>query len=450
MDKIPVPPIHSGSNPMRYAPIQKDLFVQNRRRLGALLQPKSLAVVNNNDVMPTNADGSFLLHPNSDLFYLTGIEQEESMLLLYPDAHEPRMREILFIRESSPLLETWEGRKLDKESARRISGIERVEWVSSFPQIFHTLMGECDGAYLNANEHARADIVIQTREARFVRETQERYPLHQYHRLARLLHALRSVKSAPEMALLDKAIDITAAGFERVARFVKPGVTETEIEAEFAHEFIRRGGGFAYSPIIGSGVNACILHYVENAATCRTGEVLLLDVASHYANYNADLTRALPVSGRFSRRQRQVYNAVLRVFRGAAAMLQPGLLPGEWRKGVEELMEKELVDLKLLKMSEVRKQGPDKAALRRYYMHGIGHPIGLDVHDVAVQHAPMQAGWVVTCEPGIYIREEKLGIRLENMIQVTENGPVDLMPNIPIEAEEVEALMASKAPRRRK
>jgi Xaa-Pro aminopeptidase len=435
---------------MRYDPIQKDLFVQNRRRLAELLPPKSLAVVNNNDMLPTNADGVFRLHPNSDLFYLSGVEQEESILLLFPDAHEPRMREILFIRESSPLLETWEGRKLSKDEARKISGIERVEWLSSFANIFHTLMCECERVYLNANEHARASVAIQTREARFVNETRAQYPLHEYHRLARLLHELRSVKSEAELALLRRAIDITNDGFERVARFVKPGVNETEVEAEFAHEFIRRGGAFAYSPIIGSGANACALHYEANDAVCRDGELLLLDVASRYANYNADLTRVLPVNGRFSRRQRQVYHAVLRVFRAAAAMLRPGLLPSEWRKGVETAMEKELVDLKLLKMSEVKKQGPEKAALRRYYMHGIGHPIGLDVHDVAVPHAPMQAGWVVTCEPGIYIREEKIGVRIENMIQITEKGPVDLMPDIAIEADEIEALMAKPARRARR
>ena len=436
---------------MRYDPIQKDLFVQNRRRLAALLQPKSLAVVNNNDTLPTNADGTLRLHPNSDLFYLTGIEQEESILLLFPDAHEPRMREILFIRESSPLLETWEGRKLSKDDARRISGIERVEWLSSFPNLFHALMCESERVYLNANEHARAMVAIQTREVRFVRDTQEQYPLHEYHRLARLMNELRAVKSDAELTLLRRAIDITRDGFERVARFVKPGVNETEVEAEFAHEFIRQGGGFAYTPIIGSGVNACALHYEANSAVCRDGEILLLDVASCYANYNADLTRVLPVNGRFSRRQRQIYNAVLRVYRAATAMLRPGLLPSEWRKGVEAAMEKELVDLKLLKLSEVKKQGPEKAALRRYYMHGIGHPIGLDVHDVAVPHAPMQTGWVVTCEPGIYIREEKLGVRIENMIQITEKGPVDLMPDIAIEADEIEALMAKPArPARRR
>ena len=429
---------------MRHAPIPKNLFVENRRRLAALLQPRALAVVNNNDILPTNADGSIRLHANSDLFYLTGIEQEESVLLLFPDAHEPRNREILFLRESTPHMETWEGRKLTKEEAQKISGIERVVWTSSFADIFRVLMCECERTYLNRNEHNRAAAIVETREDRFVAETLRHYPLHEYHRLAPLLHRLRAVKSEAEIALIQRAIVITRDGFERVARFVEPGVTETDVEAEFAHEFIRQNGGFAYSPIIATGLNACGLHYQENAATCRNGELLLLDVASSYANYNADLTRTIPVNGRFSRRQRQVYNAVLRAFRGAAAMLRPGLLASEWRTGVEELMDKELVDLKLLKLSEVRKQGPEKTAMKRYYMHGIGHHIGLDVHDVSVVTEPFQAGAILTCEPGIYIREEKMGIRLENIIQITENGPVDLMADIPIEADDIEALMASR------
>jgi len=432
---------------MRHAPIPKNLFIENRHRLTTLLQPRSLAVVNNNDILPTNADGSLRLQPNSDLFYLTGIEQEESVLLLFPEAHDPNNREILFLRESTPHMETWEGRKLTWEEARKISGIKRVMWLSSFPNLFRTLLCECERAYLNSNEHNRAEALVETREDRFVRETLQRYPLHEYRRLAPLLHRLRAVKSPAELALIQRAIAITRDGFERVARFVAPGVSETEIEAEYAHEFIRQNGNFAYTPIIATGVNACGLHYQENTATCRNGELLLLDVASSYANYNADLTRTLPVNGRFSRRQRQVYNAVLRVFHGAAAMLRPGLLPGEWRKGVDELMEKELVDLKLLKPSEIRKQGPEKNALRRYYMHGIGHPIGLDVHDVAPSTEPMRDGAVVTCEPGIYIREEKMGIRLENILQVTEKGPVDLMADIPIEADDIEALMASRPAR---
>ena len=429
---------------MRYAPIPAKLFVENRRRLAALMKPKSLAVVNNNDILPTNADGSLILQPNADLFYLTGVEQEETVLVLFPDAHDPRQREVLFLRELTPQVQTWEGAKLSQEEARKRTGIERVEWLSSLPTMLRTLMVEADHVYLNANEHARASIEVETRESRFVRELIARYPLHDYQRLARLLHHLRVVKSEAELKLTRKACALTRDGFERVARFVRPGVNEMEVEAEYAHEFIRQGGGFAYTPIIASGANACALHYIQNDALCRKGDLLLLDVAASYANYNADLTRTIPVSGRFSRRQREVYDAVLRIFRQCAALLKPGLLPREWREAAEEFTTKELLDLKLLKKSEVKKQGPEKSALRKYFMHGVGHPIGLDVHDVGIMSEPMQAGWVMTCEPAIYIREEGFGIRLENMFLLTEDEPVDLMSDVPIEADEVEELMASR------
>ena len=316
---------------MRHAPINSGLFVQNRRRLEALLAANTLAVVNANDILPTNADGTLLMRPNSDLFYLTGIEQEESILLLYPGAHDGKFREILFLRESNPLLETWEGHKLTKDEARKISGIARVEWTSDFPQIFHRLMCEASAAYLNANEHKRASVIVETREVRFAKEVRERFPVHDLRRLAPLLHRLRAVKSEPEIALLQKACDITKAGFERVCKFVKPGVNEMEVEAEFAHEFIRNGAGFAYNPIIASGKNACILHYVENQLPCRNGDLLLLDVAANYANYNADLTRTIPVNGKFTRRQKQVYNAVLRVLRAVSAAATPGKLTKDWQ-----------------------------------------------------------------------------------------------------------------------
>ena len=430
-----------------------NLFSENRARLRPLLRPKSLVAVNNNDTLPTNADNTLVLHPNADLFYLTGIAQEESIVVLFPDATDERHREILFLRETSPLIETWEGKRLSKEEARQVSGIERVEWLSEFPVFFRLLMCEAENVYLNANEHPRAVIVVETREARFVRETQCAYPLHHYHRLAPLLHALRPVKSAAEVEIIRQACAITGDGFRRVARFVRPGVNETEVEAEFAHEFIRRGGQFAYSPIIGSGANACALHYQQNDAVCRDGDLLLLDVAASYGHYNSDLTRTIPVNGRFSKRQRQIYDAVLRVYRLCEAALEPGLTAREWRDFADETMARELVDLKLLKAAEVRKQGAEKKALKKYYMHGIGHPIGLDVHDVSVIGAPMQAGWVVTCEPGIYIPAEKIGIRLEDTVLITEDGPQSLMADIPMDAEEIEALMAGrgrKSPARRK
>ena len=426
---------------MRYAPIDPQLFAANRANLKALMLANSIAVVNANDILPTNADATMLLRQNSDLFYLTGIEQEESILLLYPHAHEDKQREILFLRQPNALMEIWEGHKLTKEEARKISGVARVEWLSEFPAIFHRLMCECERVYLNSNEHKRASVVVETRDARFVRDVQERYPLHDYERLARLMHRLRAVKSEAEIELLSKACALTGAAFRRVCRFVKPGVNEMEVEAEFSHEFIRRGGRFAYNPIIASGVNACALHYLDNDQPCRKGELLLLDVAASYANYNADLTRTIPVSGRFSRRQKQVYLAVLRVLRAVSKAATPGKLPKDWQKEAEAFVEKELVDLGLLKMSDIKKQNPDEPAFKKYFMHGVGHPLGLDVHDVTHTVEPIQAGWVLTVEPAIYIREEGFAVRLENDILVRKGGNLDLMESIPIEPDDIERLM---------
>ncbi|MBI4659970.1 MAG: aminopeptidase P N-terminal domain-containing protein [Verrucomicrobia bacterium] len=426
---------------MRHAPIDPQLFKANRQRLKKLMLPNSLAVVNANDVLPTNADGTHRLCPNSDLFYLTGVEQEESILLLAPDADDDEQREILFLRETNEHLATWEGHKLTKEEARKVSGIDRVLWLSEFRPLFHRLMCECEHVYLNSNEHKRAVVEVETREARFAGDTMRRYPLHDYHRLARLMHRLRIVKSEGEVGLIRKASAITGAGFRRVLRFVRPRVNELEIEAEFAHEFIRRGGGFAYTPIIASGANACVLHYIQNDRVCRKGDLVLLDVAAGYANYNSDLTRTIPVSGRFNRRQRQVYNAVLRVLRQSIKGLAPGKKPKQWQKEGEEMIEKELVDLGLLTMRAIKRQDPENPAFRKYFMHGLGHPLGLDVHDVGFTTEPIRSGWVMTVEPAIYIKEEGLAVRLENDVLVTEKGPVDLMENIPIEAEEIEELM---------
>jgi Xaa-Pro aminopeptidase len=427
--------------PARYAPISQSLFIQNRARLREKLLPNSLAVVNSNDVLPTNADGSLRLITNSDLFYLTGIEQEQTILLLYPDAHDEQQRELLFIRDVAPELEIWEGHKLTKEEAREISGIERVHFLSEFPRLFHRLMCECEHVYLNSNEHKRAVIEVETREARFVADVVRRYPLHSYQRLARIMHQVRVVKSAEEIALIRRACEITGAGFRRLLKFVRPGVNEAEVEAELAHEFIRNRAGFAYTPIIASGANACALHYISNCAECRKGELLLLDVAASYANYNSDMTRTIPVSGRFTPRQKQVYNAVLRVFRQSCDNLRPGKLWKDWQKEAEQLIEKELVDLKLLTTREIKEQKPDAPALKKYFMHGVGHPIGLDVHDVGLTTEPMQAGWVMTVEPAIYLPEEKFGVRLENTIVIGERGNTDLMADVPIEAREIESLM---------
>jgi len=431
---------HDGPT-MRYAPIDKELFRLNRANLQKLLPPNALAAVNANDILPVNGDAVFLLQQNSDLFYLTGIEQEESLLLLYPDAHEPKHREILFLRQPNPLLETWEGHKLTKEEAQKISGVEQVQWLPDFPALFHRLMCECSQVWLNSNEHKRARVVVESRDARFIKEVQERYPLHDYRRLAPLLHRLRAVKSDVEIALLRQACAITEAGFRRVCRMVKPGVNEMEVEAEFSREFLRRGGRFAYNPIIASGLNACALHYVQNDQPCRKGELLLLDVGASYANYNADMTRTIPVSGRFTRRQKQVYSAVLRVLRAVSRAAVPGKLSRDLQTEADQFVEKELVDLGLLTLAQIKKQDPEDKAFRKYFMHGVGHPLGLDVHDLTLTVEPIQAGWVLTVEPAIYIREEGFGVRLENNILVREGGNVDLMEKIPIEAGDVERLM---------
>jgi Xaa-Pro aminopeptidase len=435
---------------MRHKLIEPRLFVANRQRLAALLPPNSLVVVNANDVPPTNADGTTALPANSDLFYLSGVEQEQSILVLFPDADDEKHREILFLRETSEELAIWEGHKLTKEEARAQTGIREVLWLSEFPRLFHRLMCECDHVYLNTNEHKRAVVEVESRDARFIADVRQKYPLHDYRRLAPLLHTLRAVKADVELELIREACRITEAGFRRVLKFTQPGVTETDIEAEFAHEFIRNRAKFAYLPIIASGPNACVLHYIENTATCRAGELLLLDVAASYANYNSDLTRTIPVSGKFTRRQKQVYQAVLRVLRQSTAGLQPGKTPKQWQKEAEQFIERELVDLGLLTMKQIRNQSKHSPAFRKYFMHGVGHPIGLDVHDVGITTKPMQAGWVMTVEPGIYIREEGLAVRLENDVLLTDCGPVDLMADIPIEPEEIEALMARPKRARRK
>jgi len=426
---------------MRHLPIKSQLFKENRKQLSELLVPKSLAVVNANDVLPTNADGSLVIHPNSDLFYLSGIEQEESLLLLYPDASDPKLREILFVREPNEHLQIWEGYKHSKEDARKISGIRNVKWISEFPGLFRILMCEATSAYLNCNEHKRAAVEVETRDDRFITQCKRDYPLQNFRRLAPLLHDLRIVKSPLEIDLLKEAVSITEKGFRRILKFVKPGVTEYEVEAEWAREFIRRRAKFAYSPIIASGKNNCVLHYLQNDQTCKKGQLLLLDVGACYANYNADLTRTIPVSGKFTRRQKQVYNAVLRVLRASTAGATVGKLHSDWQKESEDMMTEELLKLGLLKPAQVKKQTTEQPAVKKYFMHGLGHPLGLDVHDVGDSTKPFKAGCVLTVEPGIYIPEEGFGVRLEDDIMVTDDGPVNLMAKTPIETDEIETIM---------
>ena len=427
---------------MRYGPIAPELFVENRRRFCALLPPRSLAIFNANDILPTNADGTLALRQNNDLFYLSGVDQEESILLICPDAALEKHREILFLKETSEHILVWEGYKLTKAQGRAVSGVQSIMWLDAFPAVLAALMNEAEYVYLNTNEHIRAVVEVETRDARFIKDLQRRYPLHQYRRAAPLLHQLRAVKSPEEIRLMRRAIEITGHAFRRVLGFVRPGTWEFEVEAEIVHEFLRSGSrGPAYGSIIGSGESATILHYVSNDRQCQAGDVLLLDFGAEYANYAADLSRSIPVSGTYSARQRQVYEAVLRVFKFAKTQLVVGNEIESYHQAVGAAMEQELIRLDLLSASDVKNQDPDAPLYKKYFPHGTSHYLGLDVHDVGNKYRKFEAGMVYTCEPGIYIREEKLGIRLENDLLITPTGNEDLMAEIPIELADIERLM---------
>ena len=427
---------------MRYDTISPEFFARNREKLRSLLKPGSIVIAHSNDIYPTNADGTMNFKQNSDLFYLTGADQEESTLIMMPDAVDPKDREILFVRETSEQIAIWEGDKLTKEQARAVSGIERVEWTETFEGLLHRLVPQANHIYLVTNEHLRSSAVVETRNARFIKACQVRYPLHRYERLAPLMHQLRMTKDGEEIRMLQRACDITGAGFRRVLGFIRPGVGEWEIEAELVHEYIRNGSrGFSYPPILGSGKNACALHYIDNDKVCQDGDMILMDAAAEYAGWAADLTRTVPVNGKFTKRQRDVYDSVLRVFQGANAILRPGNSPMEYQKQVVEMMERELVNLGLFSAKDAAAQGPDKALVKKYFMHGTSHHLGLDVHDVSPPHQSFAEGMVFTIEPGIYIREEGLGVRLENDVVIGKDGNFDLMAEIPIEAEEIEEIM---------
>jgi Xaa-Pro aminopeptidase len=432
---------------MRYTQISKSLYINNRKRLVNELQPGSVAVFNSNDIMPTNADGTMRFRQNNDLFYLTGVDQEETILMLFPDHPDKKFKEVLFLRETSELIATWEGHKLTKDEAKTLSGIETILWTTDFQRVLNTAltMGGAESIYLNTNEHYRAEAAVETRDSRFIEWCKEKYPLHKYERIAPIMSKLRAIKSKEEIEQLQVACNITNSAFRRVLEFVKPGVKEYEIEAEFIHEFLRNGSrGFAYEPIIASGANSCVLHYIENDKACKAGDILLLDVGAEYGNYNADMTRTIPVSGKFTKRQKDVYNAVLHIKRAAMKLLKPGTQYFEYHKEVQKITESELIKLKLIDKDDLKKQNPAKPLFMKYFMHGTGHHLGLDVHDTGNMYSKMQVGMVWTVEPGIYIKEEGLGIRLENNVVIEKNGVKDLMKNIPIEAEEIEDLMNSK------
>ncbi|MCX5881780.1 MAG: aminopeptidase P N-terminal domain-containing protein [Deltaproteobacteria bacterium] len=428
---------------MRYDPIDPAQFVEHRKHLKARLKPNSISVFLSNDVMPTSADGRLIFVQHSDLFYLCGIDQEETILVIYPDAQEEKHREILFVRETSELIAIWEGPKYTQAQASAISGIQTVYWNREFDAVFRTLAIESETIYLNTNEHLRAEVVVETREVRFLKGCMANYPLHYYERLAPIMHALRAVKSRMETDLIQKACHITEKAFRRLLSFIRPGVWEFEVEAEIIHEFLmNRSRGPAYPSIIASGASTCILHYENNDRQCQNGDLLLMDFGAEFAGYASDLTRTVPVNGRFSPRQKAVYNAALRVKRAAIAMLIPGNTLAEYYKAVGLVMEKELVELGLLTLTDIHSQPVNTPAYKKYFMHGTSHHLGLNVHDYGNRYRIFEPGMVFTVEPGIYIREEGLGVRIENDIVITADGPVDLMKDIPVEIEEIEMLMA--------
>jgi len=428
---------------MRYTPPSSELFTNNRNHLSKLLGTSSLAIINSNDILPTNADGTLALWQNADLIYLSGIDQEDTTLLLCPDAADPKDRAILFVRETNDLIAVWEGAKLSKEQATDLSGISNVQWNTNLEATLHRLAPQIETIYLNANEHLRAESSVETRDARLGKKYRKDFPLHCFKRLAPLIHQLRTIKDAQEIKIMQEACNITEAGFRRILEFIKPGVGEWEIEAEYIHEFLRRKSRrFSYLPIIASGKNACVLHYLENDQVCQDGDMILMDVGAEYGNWHSDMTRTVPANGKFTPRQRAVYKSVLRVMRKADAILRPGIRPLDYQNQVIEFMEEELISLGLIDAEEAKKQGPGKPLVRRYFMHGTSHHIGLDVHDVSPHNEPVAEGMVFTIEPGIYIPEENLGVRLENNFVIGKDTNFDLMANIPIEPDDIEALMA--------
>lgn len=430
---------------MKYLPIDSSLFVQNRKNFTAQMKPNSLAIFNSNDIYPISADSTMPFQQHRDIFYLSGVDQEESVLVLFPNCPKENHREILFLRETNEHIAVWEGEKLTKERAFEVSGIKTVYWLKDLEKILFELMTQCDTVYLNTNEHYRSNVETETREARFIKWLKDKYPAHSVAKSNPILQRLRSVKSAIETDLIQTACNITEKGFRRILGFVKPGVWEYEIEAEFMHEFLRnRSKGFAYTPIIASGNNANVLHYIENNQQCNPGELLLLDVGAEYANYSSDMTRTIPVSGTFNERQKAVYNAVLRVKNEATKMLVPGNLWAQYHVEVGKLMTSELLGLGLLDKADVQNENPEWPAYKKYFMHGTSHHMGLDTHDYGILTEPMEAGMVFTVEPGIYIPDEGFGIRIEDDVVIQKTGdPFNLMQNIPIEADEIEALMNS-------
>jgi len=428
---------------MKYSAIDNQLFINNRAKFASKMKPNSLAIFNSNDIYPISADSTMPFQQHRDIFYLSGVDQEESILVIFPNCPKEKHKEILFLRETNEHIAVWEGEKLTKEKAFETSGVKTVYWLQDLEKVLFEIMTQCDTVYINTNEHYRASVEVETREDRFTKWLKEKYPAHSVAKSNPILQRLRSVKEDVEIELIQKACNITEKGFKRILNFIKPGVTEYEIEAEFIHEFIRsRSKGFAYTPIIASGNNANVLHYVENNQKCKAGDLILMDVGAEYANYASDMTRTVPVSGRFSERQKAVYNAVLNVKNEATKMLVPGAYWGDYHVEVGKLMTSELLDLGLLDKADVKNENPEWPAYKKYFMHGTSHHMGLDTHDYGILTEPMQANMVFTVEPGIYIPEEGFGVRLEDDVVIQNTGePINLMKNIPIEIDEIETIM---------
>ena len=430
---------------MKYDRIDSTLYINNRKNFCSKLKKGALAIFNSNDIITTSADSTLPFVQHRDILHLSGVDQEESILLLFPDVNDQKHREILFLKETNDLIAVWEGEKLNKEQAFETSGIKTVYWLDQFETIFNALLAESNCVYLNTNEHTRANTEGESREDRFITWFKNKYPSHTTERSAPIMHQIRSVKHEIELALMQKACNITEAGFRRILKFIRPNIMEYNIEAELMHEFLNNcSKGFAYTPIIASGKSACVLHYIENNKPCKDGDVILMDFGAEYANYASDLTRCVPVNGKFSDRQKEVYKSVLHVKNEASKLLTPGTMLSEYHKAVGHLMEEQLVKLNLLSMEEIKKGDPNWPAYKKYFMHGTSHFIGLDTHDVGLWTAPIKENMVFTVEPGIYIPEENIGIRLEDDIVVRKSGePFNLMQSIPIEPEEIEELMNS-------
>ena len=428
---------------MRYEPISNELFIQNRKNFMAQMKPNSVAAFNSNDIYPIGADSTIPFQQDRNIYYLSGVDQEDSILVLFPDAPKPEHREILFLKETNPHIAVWEGEKIDEKKALQIAGIKTVYWLKDFHKIFHELMSQSETIYINTNEHYRAAHDTETREDRFNKWLKENYPAHQVAKSNPILQRLRSVKHQLELDTMQTACNITEKAFRRILKETKPNIWEFELEAEIMHEFLKnRSRGFAYTPIIASGKNATVLHYIENKHQCKDGDLILFDVGAEYANYASDMSRTIPVNGKFTDRQKQIYNAVNRVKKEATKMLVPGTLWAEYHVEVGKLMTSELLGLKLLDKTDVQNEDPKWPAYKKYFMHGTSHHIGLDTHDYGLLHEPIKANQVFTVEPGIYLPEEHIGVRLEDDVVIQENGePFNLMRNIPIEIEEIEELM---------